>query len=118
MAHSIYFQALGEHGFPGLILYISLGIVTWLKAGQLARRTRDDPEFKAWVPMLMQMAQVSLLGFAVGGAFLTLLHFDLPYYIIAFVILVDATVREHDQNRQSLNSEALTAMQTQSLHSS
>ena len=118
VAHSIYFQALGEHGFPGLILYISLGIVTWLKAGQLARRTRNDPEFEAWVPMLMQMAQVSLFGFAVGGAFLTLVHFDLPYYIIAFVILVDATVRERDKNRQSLNSEALTARQTQSLRSS
>jgi hypothetical protein len=56
--------------------------------------TRDDPEFGPWVPLLMRMVQVSLTGFAVGGAFLSLAHFDLPYYILAFVILVDATVRE------------------------
>ena len=42
----------------------------------------------------MRMAQVSIVGFAVGGAFLTLVHFDLPYYLVAFVVLVDATMRE------------------------
>lgn len=94
VAHSIYFEALGEHGFPGLLLYIGLFFLSWMRAGKLARLTRDDPEFGAWVPLLMRMVQVSLTGFAVGGAFLSLVHFDLPYYILTFVILVDATVRE------------------------
>ncbi len=94
VAHSIYFQALGEHGFPGLLLYVLLGFVTWRKASKLARETRDDPEFKTWVPLLMSMVQVSLAGFAVGGAFLTLVHFDMPYYIAGIVVLVDATLRE------------------------
>lgn len=94
VAHSIYFQALGEHGFPGLILYLLFGYFSWRKAGKLVQQTRDDPEFKDWVPLLMRMVQVSLVGFAVGGAFLTLVHFDLPYYIVGFVVLVDATLRE------------------------
>jgi len=97
VAHSIYFQALGEHGFPGLILYLLLGIFTWRKAGQLARQTKEDPEFGTWVPVLMRMVQVSLAGFAVGGAFLSLVHFDLPYYIVGYVVLVDATLRERDR---------------------
>ena len=97
VAHSIYFQALGEHGFPGLALYLSLGFFTWRKASRLARQTRDDPEFGNWVPLLMRMVQVSLTGFAVGGAFLSFVHFDLPYYIISYVVLVDATVRERGQ---------------------
>ncbi len=42
----------------------------------------------------MRMVQVSLLGFAVGGAFLGLLHYDLPYYLAAIVVLAEATVRE------------------------
>lgn len=95
VAHSIYFQALGEHGFPGLVLYLMFGVATWRKAGKLARETREDPEFMSWVPLLMRMVQVSLAGFAVGGAFLTLVHFDLPYYIAGIVVLVDATLREH-----------------------
>lgn len=94
VAHSIYFEVLGEHGFPGLFLYVGLFFLSWMRAGKLARLTRDDPEFGSWVPLLMRMVQVSLTGFAVGGAFLSLAHFDLPYYILAFVILVDATVRE------------------------
>ena len=94
VAHSIYFQALGEHGFPGLALYLLLGLLTWRTAARLARQTADDPEYGEWVPLLMRMVQVSLAGFAVGGAFLTLVHFDFPYYIAAFVVLVDATLRE------------------------
>ncbi len=101
VAHSIYFQALGEHGFPGLLLYLSLGFFTWWTASRLARKTRDDPEFGHWVPLLMRMVQVSLTGFAVGGAFLSLVHFDLPYYILAYVILVDATVLERNKQRRA-----------------
>lgn len=94
VAHSIYFQALGEHGFPGLILYFLLGFMTWRKAGKLAAISRNDPELSAWVPLLMRMIQASLAGFAVGGAFLSLVHFDLPYYIVALVVLVDAGINE------------------------
>lgn len=94
VAHSIYFEVLGEHGFPGLFLYLGLFSLSWMRAGKLARVTASDAEYGAWVPLLMRMVQVSLAGFAVGGAFLSLVHFDLPYYILAFVILVDATVHE------------------------
>jgi probable O-glycosylation ligase (exosortase A-associated) len=102
VAHSIYFEALGEHGFPGLFLYLGLFFLSWMRAGKLARLMRDNPEFGSWVPLLMLMVQVSLTGFAVGGAFLSLVHFDLPYYILAFVILVDATVRERMKSSSAL----------------
>lgn len=94
VAHSIYFQALGEHGFPGLILYVVLGLTAWLRAGHLARQAATDPEYATWVPLLMRMLQVSFVGFAVGGAFLSLVNFDLPFYLVAVVLLVDATMRE------------------------
>jgi putative inorganic carbon (HCO3(-)) transporter len=97
VAHSIYFQALGEHGFPGLLLYLLIGFLTWHRAGKIAKQTKADPEFGSWVPLLMKMVQVSLVGFAAGGAFLSLVYFDLPYYIVAYVILVDATLRERDK---------------------
>lgn len=97
VAHSIYFQALGEHGFVGLGLYLMLGLLAWRCAGKLARATRDDPEFKTWVPLLMRMSQVSLVGFATGGAFLSLMHLDVPYYIIGIILLTDATVKERNR---------------------
>lgn len=94
VAHSIYFQALGEHGFTGLLLYLLIGISTWLRAGRMAKRLRDHEEFGGWVPLLMRMVQASLIGFAVGGAFLSMVHFDFPYYVVAIVMLVEATVKE------------------------
>lgn len=109
VAHSIYFQALGEHGFPGLAIYLLLGFVTWFKAARIARQTQDDPEFGPWVPLLMRMVQVSLAGFAVGGAFLTLVHFDLPYYIVGYVVLVDATLRERATEKAKAPGVALAS---------
>ena len=94
VAHSIYFQALGEHGFVGLGIYLALGVWTWFGASRLEKLTRADPEFADWVPRLMRMTQVSLLGFAVGGAFLSLMLLDLTYYIPGIVVLVHATVHE------------------------
>ncbi len=94
VAHSIYLQSLGEHGFIGFGLYVGLGLWTWFAAGRLARNTRDDPEFSDWVPMLMRMTQTSLAGFAVGGAFLAMMLVDLPFYIPGVVVLVHATVTE------------------------
>lgn len=90
-SHSIYFQALGEHGFVGLALYLGLGIATWRKARKLAKECADGPE-RAWVPLLMRMIQVSMIGFAAGGTFLGLLHYDFPYYLAGLVVLVGATV--------------------------
>lgn len=94
VAHSIYFQALGEHGFVGLALYLGMGILTYRMAGRLAKQTAADAEFAAWVPLLMRMAQASLIGFAVGGAFLSLMHLDVTYYVMAMIVLSNATYRE------------------------
>jgi hypothetical protein len=40
------------------------------------------------------MAQVSFIGYAVGGAFLGLAYFDLPYTIMALVACTYAVVRD------------------------
>lgn len=94
VAHSIYFQTLGEHGFVGLALFLLLGFTTWRTAGRIARTQAGDSEFRAWMPALMRMVQVSLVGYAVGGAFLSLAYLDVPYYIVSYVILCDALVRQ------------------------
>ena len=43
--------------------------------------------------MLAAMTQVSLVGYAVGGAFLGLAYFDLPYYLAVIIIMADAYVK-------------------------
>lgn len=85
-AHSIYFQVMGEHGFIGLGLFLLLGLLGWIRGQQVVKRCRNDPDRK-WAADLAAMTQVSLIGYAVGGAFLGLAYFDLPYHIVIIMLL-------------------------------
>jgi probable O-glycosylation ligase (exosortase A-associated) len=84
-AHSIYFQVLGEHGFVGLGLYLLLGFLTWRSGQWIIRNTRDLDGYQ-WASSLASMIQVSFVGFAIGGAFLSLLYWDVPYYLMAAMV--------------------------------
>jgi probable O-glycosylation ligase (exosortase A-associated) len=97
VAHSIYFQALGEHGYVGLALYLSMLLALWLKAGKIVRLAQARADM-AWARELAEMMRVTLVGFAVGGAFLSLVNFDVPYYLVALMaatlVLVERTASE------------------------
>jgi len=92
-AHSIYFQALGEHGFAGLAIYLLLGWLTWRSADWIVRNSRGLPDL-AWASSLAKTIQASLIGFAVGGAFLSLLYFDVPYYLMGAVVAIRVLVEQ------------------------
>lgn len=100
-AHSIYFQILGEHGFIGLALFLTLGMITWRTSRQLMAIGKENPTL-SWTRDLGAMAQASMVGYAVGGAFLSLAYFDLPYNIMIIVMLVKyfATRQLTNTNRQ------------------
>ena len=85
-AHSIYFMVLGEHGFIGLFIFLLLWFFVWSSAGRMRSQGLAQPETK-WVSDLGAMCQVSLVGYAVGGAFLSLSYYDLPYNLLILVVL-------------------------------
>jgi probable O-glycosylation ligase (exosortase A-associated) len=80
--HSIYFQILGQHGFVAFFLFLGLGLTTWMTANQLIRAADPATAVGGQDMMLARMIKVSLIGFAVGGAFLALAYFDVPYYLM------------------------------------
>lgn len=92
-AHSIYFQVLGNHGFVGLGLFTLIWVITWWQAGWLRKQAAKIPEAR-WCADLGAMAQVSLSGYFVGGAFLSLSYFDLPYIVMSLVTLATVWVRQ------------------------
>lgn len=114
-AHSIYFQVLGEHGFLGLFIYLALGLLTWRTGSWIIRKTRLDPEMR-WAADLATMCQVSLLGFAVGGTFLSLAYFDVPYYVMAALVctrlLVERTFKQRLQEQRAASAQAAGALVT------
>lgn len=93
VAHSIYFQSLGEHGFIGLALFLLVFGFAWLNAKWVMAKTNGSDDF-LWAYDLASMCQVSLVGYAVGGAFLSLTYFDLPYYIVVILVVLRRLVRE------------------------
>ncbi len=104
-AHSIYFQILGEHGFIGLALFLLLYLFTWRSAGALRKAGSQDPEMQ-WVRDLGAMCQVALAGYLVGGAFLSLAYFDLPYNIMILVVATRVWVLDRErQPRRSFKSQ-------------
>ncbi len=91
-AHSIYFQILGNHGFIGLFLFLGIWLSSWSAAGWLRRNAKAIPQ-AAWCAELGGMCQVALIGYAVGGAFLSLAYFDLPYEIMVALLVTRQWVR-------------------------
>lgn len=90
-AHSIYFQILGEHGFIGLALYLGMGFSAWRVAAWLRKHGKEHPK-TLWCAELGSMGQVAIFGFTVGGAFLSLAYWDLPYNLIALLVAAKAWI--------------------------
>lgn len=98
-AHSIYFQVLGEHGYVGLILFVSLLVLAFRTASAIRLQAVAAPEGR-WLGQLAAMCQVSLIGYAVGGAFLSLSYFDLPYNIVVVLVVSLRWLKERRWERE------------------
>ncbi len=83
-AHSIYFEILGDLGFVGLFLFLSvIGVSLW-NCRWIVRATRGRPEL-AWARDLARLSQVSLVIYLVTGAALSMGYFELVYVLVALL---------------------------------
>ena len=86
-AHSIYFSVLADHGWIGLLLFLLLFGLSWKTLQGLAGTLRQQPEQQT-LHVLVQALKVSFIAYFVGGAFLSLSYFDLPWQLISVVLIV------------------------------
>lgn len=107
-AHSIYFLVLGNHGFVGLALFMAIWLLTWRSANWLRKEGVQHSQTK-WCADLGTMCQVSLVGYAVGGAFLSLSYFDLPYNIMVVVVLARRWISQKSWESEAAASTATVA---------
>jgi len=101
-AHSIFFEVLGEHGFIGLFLFLTLGIMVWRTGSWIIRNGKNNSETK-WMADLASMIQVSMVAYVVGGSFLGLAYFDYYYHLIAMLVLCKVTLVKY-QNEHAASS--------------
>jgi len=88
VAHSIYFQVLGEHGYTGLFLYLLMFFFAWRTGSRIVKKCGKDPEL-AWAATTARMCQVSIIGYMTAGAFLAMAYYDLPYYVLAILVCLE-----------------------------
>lgn len=104
-AHSIYFQVLGDHGFVGLFMFLTILALAFFKAGAIASKAREahGPE---WLINVATMLRLSIFTYAVGAAALSFAYFDMIYAIFAIVIVLEykflPEVVERQENRATL----------------
>jgi hypothetical protein len=72
---------VGDHGFPGLALFLAILLSAAIDARWLVRCARQRPDL-AWAGNLGRMLQASLIGFAAGGSFVSLAFYDGFYAIV------------------------------------
>jgi len=98
-AHSIYFETLGEHGYVGLFILFGLIIGSIITCYRIRSRTAARPDLQ-WAFELGTALQVSIVGFAIGGAFLNMAFYDLDYYLYVLIIATDTIVRQEVGERR------------------
>jgi probable O-glycosylation ligase (exosortase A-associated) len=106
-AHSIYFQILGEHGYVGLALFLLLWFLVWRDASWIIRQSRSLGELR-WAFDLARMIQLSLVAYAVGGAFQNQAYFDLPYELLIALVLTRQLVEKEVKSLESKEGAPVT----------
>ena len=108
VAHSIYFQVLGEEGFPGLALYllfcavsINTLIATWRYAIHVARQY---PELD-WTRNVASWLTCGYFGFLFGSAFLNVLYIEFPWYLPFYASMLNILLRK-EVNARAIDSRA------------
>jgi putative inorganic carbon (hco3(-)) transporter len=85
--HSIWFELLGEHGFPTFLIWAALSGVGVVQAWGLMRLARGRAEL-AWAGDLGRMGLVAIAAYLVSGSFLSLSYWD--FYWTLLVVLAGA----------------------------
>ncbi len=91
--HSVYFEVLGTQGFVGLIIFLALGIATLRTCTWIQKQSRNRPELSKEYHFGV-MLKLSLVAYAVGGAFLNLSTYDLFFLLLATATLCKGIVMQ------------------------
>jgi putative inorganic carbon (HCO3(-)) transporter len=90
--HSAYFEMLEEHGFVAFSVWISLFLGTIVTLERLRRQVANRDEL-LWVKDYARAIQISLCGYAVGGAFLGVAYWDIFCHLVAIAAVLKVLVR-------------------------
>jgi len=80
--HSIFFQAMGDLGLVGFMMFLAILANAYITARTIIKQCKSVGPELDWVLSLAQMLKLSLLAYLVAGALLSALYFELPYMLM------------------------------------
>lgn len=95
--HNSYFEMLGEQGFPGLFLWLTLQIVCLVRSERLRRRYRNASPENAWVHPLATALQGGHIVYLLGAMFVGIAFQPFVYMLIALQISLWTYLRRREQ---------------------
>ncbi len=92
-AHSSYFEVLGDLGFTGLVLFLTiLGMAFW-QCRSIYRMARAHASL-AWAADLGRMMQISLVVYIITTVALSMAYFEFLYVLLALISRTRRTVQQ------------------------
>jgi probable O-glycosylation ligase (exosortase A-associated) len=92
-AHSIYFQTLGDLGFPGFFLFLAILFTGFRNIHHILLYARND-ESLIWARDLAVLFRLVLIVFMVCGALLSAAYFELLYIMLTQVSVLRRHLEE------------------------
>ena len=82
VAHSVYFQILGENGFPGLLLYglfLIVSVASLYRCWRLAQNAQASRPDLRWVQDLSFAMFCAFVAYSFGAGLLNMLYIEFPW---------------------------------------
>jgi len=92
VAHSIYFQVMGDMGFVGFFLFLALLGNAFLTRIEIRKRVKAAGTDLAWAGDLADMLVVSVLAFMVGGALVSIAYQEFTFMILMLLEVIKRQV--------------------------
>jgi putative inorganic carbon (hco3(-)) transporter len=110
VAHSSFYQLLGEQGYPGVAIWIWLVVMCWMVASWVEVRLVRI-EHGAWTNARYYIVAVkaSWVGYVLCGAFLSQEDMDYFYHLLAIVSRYTVFVRRREDELRAERQRALVA---------
>ena len=96
-SHSIYFQVLGDMGFVGMALFITILVNAFWVARDIRRLAANNVE-KEWLIDLAKMIMVSIVAYMVSGGGVGLAYYELSWILISLLGVMRQILLQQDKN--------------------
>lgn len=105
-AHSIYFLALGEMGYTGLLFLLGILYANYRSGQRIMKQVRQSSsDLARRYERLFLCLNGSLIGFAAGGAFLSALYYPHLYVISGLYVAAELMYRRDEPRILAEKSE-------------